>query len=362
MLSQPDDSIDILETCLERLRHGESAAACLRDYPAEAQELAPLLVAAVKVRALPPPVLSPAARKAIRKQLRRAVAQQRAAGRASKPRWFAQAALRFALVVLLLMTVGLGGGVAAAQSSLPGSPLYPLKRASERARLVLATSPEQRGALHLDFADARSVEITALVVSQRPLDGAVVDDLAQEYGLAWAEIERVPAAAGAALRQRYVKSRQVDIKLFSTVLARAPGADRALLAKAVRFGEQALERASDTATPGAQPGATATPQSPALTPQPPAAKDPSTKPPHGNGNGGGNNGNNGGSNQGNGNGGGNNGNNGGSNQNNGNGNNERGGNSNVDKATPVPHATPEPGPDTHGKPGDHDNGKKDPKP
>ncbi|HEX9373052.1 MAG TPA: DUF5667 domain-containing protein, partial [Roseiflexaceae bacterium] len=195
MLTRSDDAAGILEICLERLRHGESMDVCLRDYPAQAQELAPLLRAAMQVRALPPPVLSPAARSAIQAQLRLAVVRQRAAQRSVNTHGFARVALRFAIVALLLLVVGLGGGVAAAQSSLPGSPLYTLKRAGERGRLLLATSPEQRATLHMDFAAARSGEILALAGQQRGLDSAVVDALDQEYQLAWAEIERSPISA-----------------------------------------------------------------------------------------------------------------------------------------------------------------------
>jgi uncharacterized membrane protein YgcG len=325
MLTRSDSVADILDTCLERLRRGESVDVCLRDYPAEAQELAELLNAAMAVRLLPSPVLAPATRSAIQAQLRRKVVNQRAAQRAAqrsiKTRWFFQATLRFALVALLIMVVGLGGGVAAAQRSLPGDPLYPLKGVSERTRLLLATSPEQRGALHLDFAGARSVEILALTSEQRPLDSAVVDAFAQEYQLAWAEIERSPESASAALRKRYAVSSRADIAVLSATLKHAPGANRALLTTAVRFGEQALSRATSTEAPESPPRPGATPQPAITTPQPPDSPNPNAAHPPGNGQGGANGGQGGNGNDGNnGNGGNGGGNNGGNNGNGGNGN------------------------------------------
>jgi hypothetical protein len=323
MLTSSESVADILDTCLERLRRGESLDVCLRDYPAEAQELAELLNAAIAVRSLPSPVLAPATRSAIRDQLRRTVVNQRAAQRAAqrsiKTRWFFQATLRFALVALLIMVVGLGGGVAAAQRSLPGDPLYRLKGVSERTRLLLATSPEQRGALHLDFAGARSVEILALTSEQRPLNSAVVDAFAQEYQLAWVEIERSPEAASAALRKRYAVSSRADIAVLSATLAHAPGANRALLATAVRFGEQALSRATSTEAPQSPPRS-------AATPQPPDSQNPNADHPPGNGQSGANEGQGGGGNGGNA--------NSGSNGNGGNGGNANGGsNGNSDNGT-----------------------------
>src|SRR6185503_11018128 len=120
MITSSDHIAEVLEICLERLRAGDTVAACLRDYPYFVEELSPLLTAAEHIRRVPPPQLSPAARQAIQRQLRSAVVG-RMPRRTSAPRWYQAPALRFATMLVVLFLAFYGGtvGVAAAQSSLP---------------------------------------------------------------------------------------------------------------------------------------------------------------------------------------------------------------------------------------------------
>ncbi len=63
--------------------------------------------------------------------------------------------------VLIGVTAGalaLSGVSAASTNSLPGDPLYQVKRSSERAQLALAGSDQSRGQLFLEFANSRLFE------------------------------------------------------------------------------------------------------------------------------------------------------------------------------------------------------------
>jgi hypothetical protein len=63
--------------------------------------------------------------------------------------------------VLAGVTAGalaLSGVSAASTNSLPGDPLYQVKRSSERAQLALAASDQTRGQLYLEFARSRGLE------------------------------------------------------------------------------------------------------------------------------------------------------------------------------------------------------------
>jgi hypothetical protein len=255
MRTRSDNITAILDVCLERIRHGESPEACLLDYPDQADELAPLLMAVRQARSLQMPALSTQARQNIRRQLHQAVAARQPAPRRTFAGSVGLFAMRFALV-LLVAFLGIGGGVAAAQSSLPGSSLYPLKRASENVRLRLASSPAQRATLHLDFAGARSVEILALVGKEQALDSALVDDLEREYQLAWAELGEASNTEAHDLAKRYLIERQADVKLLSRALAGANPAVEPQLQRAVRLGEQALvdNAPPETPAPPSLPG------------------------------------------------------------------------------------------------------------
>src|SRR5215207_3855681 len=194
MQIRSSDLTTILDVCLERMRRGESIEACVHDYPSKAEELEQLLIAARHARStFRPPALAPEARQAIKRQLQLAVAARQPAQQRTNAGWLGPFVMRFALALVVAL-LSLGGGVAAAQSSLPGSSLYPLKRASEEVRLRLASSATQRATLHLEFAAARSAEILTLASGeQKTINSSLVDDLDHEYQLAWEEIRQASA-------------------------------------------------------------------------------------------------------------------------------------------------------------------------
>jgi hypothetical protein len=254
MQIRSSDLTTILDVCLERMRRGESIEACVLDYPSEAEELEQLLIAARHARStFRPPALAPEARQAIQRQLQLAVAARQPAQQRTRAGWFKPFVMRFALTLVVAL-LSLGGGVAAAQSSLPGSSLYPLKRVSEGVRLRLTSSAAQRAMLHLDFAAARSTEILALASDkQKMIDSGLVDDLDQEYRLAWVEIGQAPADVVHDLVSRYVIERRADVRVFSAVLTHANAATTLQIRRAVRLGEQALAVVDPAGVPLPQP-------------------------------------------------------------------------------------------------------------
>ncbi len=180
-MAQPD-FYAILDGCLERVRRGDSVDACLADFPAEAAELAPALALSAELYHLPR--LEPAAAAAAR-DLERVLAvldeEPRPAGgfwaslgaflsgrRAARRPVLALA--RAAVLAGLILAAGGGLIVTASAESLPGDPLYGVKRGWESARLSLAADESARQAL-LDAQNARRrAEIEALVVLHRPAE------------------------------------------------------------------------------------------------------------------------------------------------------------------------------------------------
>jgi hypothetical protein len=72
------------------------------------------------------------------------------------PRWATAVAM-----ALVLLVAG-GGTVAAASGSMPDSPLYPVKLASEQVQLTLTTSSLGKAELQIRLADKRVAEIIYL--------------------------------------------------------------------------------------------------------------------------------------------------------------------------------------------------------
>lgn len=88
------------------------------------------------------------------------------------------------MVIFLLVFMGTGVTVFAAQSSLPDQPLYSIKLASEDVRTGLATNNQTRLDLATSLADTRLDEILQLAAQGKNIPLSVWDRLAAQYDLA----------------------------------------------------------------------------------------------------------------------------------------------------------------------------------
>ncbi len=159
MFNRRSNQIDnILDDCLNRiLVRGESTEECLAHYRQYADELKPLLQTAVATRKAltiePHPDFRARARYQFHSALKEASSKKHRLFFGWQLRWVTMASL--ALVLLLSG----GGVVAAASNSMPDSPLYQVKLATEQIQLFLTSSPEGRAELHAKLADRRVTEI-----------------------------------------------------------------------------------------------------------------------------------------------------------------------------------------------------------
>jgi len=71
------------------------------------------------------------------------------------------------ILIVSLIFGGAGGTVLAAQGSLPGDALYPIKRLTEEIRIGAAADPQTQIDLHLELAQARVQEMQQLTAQQR---------------------------------------------------------------------------------------------------------------------------------------------------------------------------------------------------
>lgn len=166
------DFEEILSICLDRLQDGDTVESCLVSYPAYAGRLAPLLQMADTLRAPEGPSMSAKGFRAGRARMLAEAAELRAQrGRALPSRrkglWVGMRRLIAATVAgMLLLCLVLGAGaatVSAASNSLPGSPLYPIKRSTEDLLSSLAFTPRLEAQAHLAWAERRLDEIGALI-------------------------------------------------------------------------------------------------------------------------------------------------------------------------------------------------------
>jgi len=149
---------NILNECLEQLLvKGESLEQCLQRYPGQAAELKSLLETALAAREASAIQPRPDFRARASYQFQSALKEMAAGKSRSSWGWFPRWATVVA-VVLILVLAG-GGTVAAAGSSMPDSPLYSVKLATEQVRLTLTTSQAGKVGLCAELADRRVTEI-----------------------------------------------------------------------------------------------------------------------------------------------------------------------------------------------------------
>ncbi|HEY90667.1 MAG TPA: hypothetical protein G4O07_02430, partial [Dehalococcoidia bacterium] len=156
---------DILDECLERILTGEETLQqCLDRYPDYAAELEPLLRTAVATRELQSIEPDSEFRARARYQLRLEMDRIPSGRWQSILKWRPSLKLqpRWVVTIVVVLALVLGGGttVLAAESSMPGSPLYPVKLATENVRLTFSSSDVARAELYATLADRRIEEIT----------------------------------------------------------------------------------------------------------------------------------------------------------------------------------------------------------
>ena len=172
----PDDPAlsEIVNECLEALRHGDSIDDCLSRHPDIADELRPLLAAAMAMTDVAP-TRDDSARRLAHTRFEGAVRHHLAtnrrmtSGRLSIREWWSNRASGWTRIwavgfaSMALFVILSTGAAYASTDALPDSPLYPVKRATEHARLAITFSDESRAIYYLELIERRTLELAAVV-------------------------------------------------------------------------------------------------------------------------------------------------------------------------------------------------------
>ena len=167
--------------CLDALEKHEPIEQILARYPEEAARLRPMLETAHALLSLR---MEPS--EAVKTKSRETFLSQAQALRQTSPRrigFVSRLLISFVAVALVCVVLG-AGAVAASGSSLPGDPLYGLKRAVENVRLSAADTTV-RGALVTQFERTRIDETEALVEAGRSTQVEFVGTIKSMQSDAW---------------------------------------------------------------------------------------------------------------------------------------------------------------------------------
>ena len=242
----------ILDECLHDMSaRGESIERCLQRHPQHVGPLAPLVQVADRIQKTRHPTLSVSASKVIEQRLLRRATELRQPR--AKPRlWPLPFSLRplvtvatMLIVVLALVLAGGGGIVYASTDSLPGSPLYGVKQATEQVQLFLASTETKRAELHIKFAQRRLEEVQALAEIKGQVDEEALAAMAEETELALEETEKAPAQEKPTLLDKLVSLTERQQAVLTRVQAEAPEAAQKGLNRALEVSQQGHERARE---------------------------------------------------------------------------------------------------------------------
>ncbi len=151
---------NILDECLDQLIKGETIESCLARYPQYAAALEPLLKTAQETRVAAAVKPRPEFRQRAAGEFQEAVRNLPVKKGGSAFKWQLRWALPVAVVLILL--AGGSGTVVAASNSLPDSPLYQVKLATESVQMAFTFSEQSKAELYARFVDYRVEEIVKM--------------------------------------------------------------------------------------------------------------------------------------------------------------------------------------------------------
>jgi uncharacterized protein DUF5667 len=169
---------DILAQCLDAILQGKrTVRQCLERYPDAADDLKPMLEAAVLTERLKSPQMSAERVDLLEARLRAEMTKSRRSGSRILP-FISSPLARAAAVIVIVFLLAIGGSAGAVKASadtVPGDFLYGFKRFWESVLLIFTPLTGQEDDLWLHFAQSRLDEALRLQAEGRLTDQALKD-------------------------------------------------------------------------------------------------------------------------------------------------------------------------------------------
>ncbi|MGB8648739.1 MAG: DUF5667 domain-containing protein [Anaerolineae bacterium] len=225
---------------------------------------APLADEIVRVFMEESPRMAPAVQSRQLAALRARAAEKRAERKPSRWGWLAPVPRWAQVAAIALVVVLLANGISVASaSSLPGSPLYPVKRLTEQSNVLMSPTAGDRARLWMSLASRRLDEAQYLVSHGQRVDDATLDAIDESIARTLGEIASTHGTERLTLLKMLVELavRQQGI-LDGMAAQAAEPADRARLEQSARFlegvGSLAGDAQNSPATPLIMPTSTLT--------------------------------------------------------------------------------------------------------
>jgi len=248
-----------LDECLSQLNTGElGLEEVLARYPEHEAELRPLLRTAMLVRQVPQAVPSPEAKAAGRQRLLSAVARKRREKARARPGLVHRLEQKAAILVqpliqpqrqslrlaqaiaalLVIVSLVSAGTLRVAAGSLPDSPLYPIKRATEWVQLALTTSPASKARLHMSYSERRLEEARALGEAGKGSSEAILQAMKSENSAALTAIGQASGEERPNLLTDFTLHTDKQQETLEAIKAQVPPSDQEVVEEALEATEK----------------------------------------------------------------------------------------------------------------------------
>ncbi|MDZ7837867.1 MAG: DUF5667 domain-containing protein [Actinomycetota bacterium] len=168
---------NITDKCLSLMEKGYSLSYCLEKYSYCRDRLEPYLKTAMQIKGLKSLQPDENFKKSTLQHVLSQIPQKRPRARWLKP------AIAF-IAAFMIVSFSFAGTAYAAQSSIPGQALYPVKRTVEEVQLFIYP-PAQKAKLHLNMLNRRIEEARQVMASEdtpQQLADQVMQNIEQQYG------------------------------------------------------------------------------------------------------------------------------------------------------------------------------------
>lgn len=240
------DFESLLDESLERFRKGEKLE------PSAEEELEPLLELASRIQEISTPPREAFVGDLERRLVEKARVLQRVRRRSLWDRYLTPIfspgrARRWAAVlgVILALVLASASTAIAAQSSIPGDPLYPVKRVTERLGFLVVRAPPGKTHLRLEFTRRRTEEIEALYDRGEEVEEGILVELATGTEETLEEIEAAPEGTRVTLFEKLVHLTERQQKVLEKVRKRVREKDKPALERALEVSSRSHERAAE---------------------------------------------------------------------------------------------------------------------
>jgi len=245
------DFDSLWDESLERLRRGEKLE------PSAEGELESLLELASRIQEISTPPTEAFVDDLEKRLVEKARTLQRARRRSLWDRYltpiFSSGRTRrwaAVLAVILALVLASAGTAIAAQSSIPGDPLYPVKRVTERLGFLVVREPPGKTHLRLEFTRRRTEEIEALDDRGEEVEESILVELATETEETLEEIEVAPQGNRESLFEKMVELTERQQEVLRRVQSRVPDQAKPALEKALEASRRGHERATEAIQQG----------------------------------------------------------------------------------------------------------------